>query len=360
MPASFFSDTYAQARGKFFAACEAAGVYVREHHHPLLGREGETLSMDVARDGPADAERLLVVSSACHGIEGFGGSGAQIALLRDTVLRRQARDAGVAVLHLHALNPYGFSWGRRVTHENVDLNRNFVDFSQPLPHNAAYDEIAALVVPGEWPPSPQNQADIGRFVATRGVPAMQAAVSSGQYAHPHGLFYGGSNPTWSQVKLRQVLRDEAAPARRIGWIDLHTGLGPSGVGERILAARDDAPTRARARAWWGPSVTSTEDGSSTSALLTGEMWNVVYDECPQAEYTGITLEYGTVPLMAMIHALRAEQWLENHPEAPAELAGPIRQQMREAFFTDTPEWKSQVVSQALNAASEAVAGLSAA
>jgi hypothetical protein len=26
------------------------------------------------------------------------------------------------------------------------------------------------------------------------------------------------------------------------------------------------------------------------------MWTSAYEECPQAEYTGIALEYGTLPL----------------------------------------------------------------
>jgi hypothetical protein len=356
---AFFSDTYAQARAKFLAAAEAAGLDLHEHRHPMLGREGEALAMDVARDGPADAANLLIVSSACHGVEGYGGSGAQVALLRDAAFHRAARDARVAVLYIHALNPYGFSWGRRVTHENVDLNRNFVDFSKPLPANAGYEELVPLLLPTVWPPSPENQAAVASFIATRGMDALQTAVSSGQYTHPEGLFHGGVNPTWSQVRLRQVLRDEASRAKHIGWIDLHTGLGPSGFGELILAARDDAETRGRARSWWGEAVTSTEDGSSTSALLTGEMWTVVYDECPQAEYTGVTLEYGTVPLMEMIEALRAEQWLENHPEAPLELAARIKAQMRAAFFTDTSVWKARVAEQAVAAAIAAVRGLAA-
>ena len=63
-----------------------------------------------------------------------------------------AKAAKVAVLYIHALNPYGFSWWRRTTHENVDLNRNFRDFGAPLPRNEAYDEIADLLVPQAWPP----------------------------------------------------------------------------------------------------------------------------------------------------------------------------------------------------------------
>ena len=353
-----FSQSYAEARGKFLAAAEAAGLDVQSHTHPLLGRDGETLAMDVVRDGPADAKHVLLISSACHGVEGYCGSGVQITLLGDAAFRAEARAAGVAVLYIHGLNPYGFSWWRRTTHENVDLNRNFHDFSQPLPHIAGYDELASLLVPPTWPPSDAVRAGIEAFVASHGMAALQAAVSGGQHAHPQGLFYGGVNPTWSNLTLRQVLRDQCARAERLAWIDVHTGLGPSGHGERIFACPDSAAALARARAWWGEQVTSIYDGSSTSALLTGLMWMAAEQECPQAEYTGIALEYGTVPIMDVIDALRADQWLENHPEAPAAQRTQIKRQVRDAFYTDTNTWKQQVLAQAIDAAQQALHGLS--
>ena len=45
------------------------------------------------------------------------------------------------------------------------------------------------------------------------------------------------------------------------------------------------------------------------------MFDAAYGECAQAEYTGIALEYGTLPQAEVMRALRADQWLENHPEA---------------------------------------------
>ena len=71
--ARHFSQSYAEARGKFLAAAERAGLDVESHVHPMLGRDRETLAMDVVRDGPADAPALLVISSACHGVEGYCG-----------------------------------------------------------------------------------------------------------------------------------------------------------------------------------------------------------------------------------------------------------------------------------------------
>ena len=357
--AAHFSQSYEEARSRFLAAAEAAGLDVESHAHPLLGRDGEALAMDVVLEGARDARSLLVLSSGCHGVEGFCGSGVQHALLRDAAWHALLRDSGVAVLYVHALNPWGFSWWRRTTQENVDLNRNFHDFSRPLPANPGYDELAALVVPPSWPPTPEVEAALQRHIAAHGLRAYQQAVTGGQHDHPQGLFYGGRNPTWSNVTLRHVLQAHARRCQRLGWIDFHTGLGPSGVGERILACRDDAAALARARAWWGDGITSIYDGSSASALLTGLMWMSAYEECPQAEYTGIALEYGTVPVTEVLDALRADQWLENHPEAGAAQREAIKRQVRDAFYTDTDAWKQAILAQGLEAARQAVAGLAA-
>jgi hypothetical protein len=355
--AAFFAQSYAEARAKFLAAAKTAGLTVQSHAHPLSGRDGEALAMDVARFGAADARAVLVVTSACHGVEGFCGSGVQNALLADAAFHAQAQQAGVALLYVHALNPYGFSWWRRTTHENVDLNRNWLDFSQPLPPNTGYDTIAKWLVPDTWPPAPEAEAALAAYAAEHGARALQTAVSAGQPDHPHGLFFSGRAPTWSQQTLRAVLREHGRRCARLGWIDLHTGLGPSGHGERIFACRDDAAALARARAWWGEQITSIYDGSSASARLSGMMFEGAYAECPQAEYTGIAVEYGTVPFNDVTNALRADQWLQNHPDASAEQRHAIKAQIRDAFYTDTDAWKQQIVDQGVQAARQGVAGL---
>ena len=69
------------------------------------------------------------------------------------------------------------------------------------------------------------------------------------------------------------------------------------------------------------------------------------------------MEYGTLPLADVMQALRADQWLENHPEAPAAQRAALKRATRDAFYTDTPAWKRQVVAQAHEAALQALAGL---
>ena len=375
-----FSSSYAQARVKFLEAAAQAGLSASSYLHPLKGKEGEDLAMDVVLDGAPDAEQLLVVSSACHGVEGYCGSGVQVFALHDSEWREKCRAAGVAVLYIHALNPFGFSHLRRVTHENVDLNRNFQDFSQPLPpstDNPGYASLHDLLLPKQWPPTPENIALCADWMRARaikdsqnadeisGLRAFQQAVTKGQYTHADGLFFGGSAPTWSNLTLRAVLRQFATHCLRLAWVDLHTGLGPRGLGERIFACKDDATAYERASRWWGnhgnPSgetpVTSIYNGSSTSALLTGLMWSSVYEEAPQAEYTAIAMEYGTVHVGDVLEALRAEHWLNNHPHTPADQAEQIKKQLLDAFYIDEDDWKGQIVSQARQAMFQAVDGL---
>ena len=88
------------------------------------------------------------------------------------------------------------------------------------------------------------------------------------------------------------------------------------------------------------------------------MWLVAYEECPQAEYTGLALEYGTQPNLQVMDALRADQWLALHPDADDTQRRAIKQQVRDAFYTDTDEWKEQIVAQAVDAGHGALRGLS--
>jgi Protein of unknown function (DUF2817) len=69
------------------------------------------------------------------------------------------------------------------------------------------------------------------------------------------------------------------------------------------------------------------------------------------------MEYGTVPFEQVMEALRAEQWLENHPDAAPAQRQQIKRQMRDAFYTDTDAWKERIVEQGVQAAWQAIEGL---
>lgn len=356
-PSACFSQSYAEARGKFLAACLTAGLVVESHRHPLPGRDGEPLALDVARSGPLNASRLLIISSGCHGVEGFCGSAVQTALLSDPAWMALTAEADCAVLYLHAANPFGFSWWRRWTHENVDLNRNFIDFSQPRQRNAAYAALDPILIPRRWPSLASHLKLLG-YAFRHGRKTLQKAIASGQDSHPRGLFYIGEQPTWSNDTVRRVLRQYGRHCTRLGWIDLHTGLGLKGHGERIYVGDNHPASLARTRRWWGDAVTSSQQGDSVSVPLQGQMIHAAARECPQAEVTAITLEYGTLSGLKVLKALRAAQWLHNTPGVSQGKALRIHRQLRDAFYVDEDDWKRQVLKQAAEAARQGLAGLS--
>jgi Protein of unknown function (DUF2817) len=353
-----FARDYAEAREGFLAAAARRGFSVASAPHPSRkGAKGEELAIDAVLLGPAHAASLLIVTSGTHGAEGFCGSGCQRALLDDDDLLKRIDAGRVAVLLVHAVNPYGFSHLRRANEDNIDLNRNFLDFAQVRPKNAGYAELHDLLLPAEWPPAAANRAAILANRERMGHPQFQAAVSSGQDSHPDGLFYAGLAPAWSNRTVRELLRRHGAGKRRIGWIDIHTGLGPTGHGEKIFAGRDDAADLARVRAWYGADVMSYYDGGSASAEVQGSAALCVYEECPDAEIACMGLEFGTLPFEAVLHALRGVHWLDIHLEAPAALRAGIERGLRDAFYTDTELWKGMILGQSRTAILQAVTAL---
>ncbi len=356
----YFSSSYAQARDRFLSAAAPLAAHVQSYAIEPLGSEGEPLATDVALIGDANAERLLIMTSATHGVEGFCGSGCQLALLDDAPMLERARRAGVALLLVHAVNPYGFSWVARTDEGNVDLNRNAQPFgSQALPANPGYGLVHGLLLPQEWPPTDQNRQDLARHIEQHGLPAVTQAVSQGQYTHADGLFYGGDRPAASLVNLRDILQTHASRYARIGWIDVHTGLGPRGHGEKIYAGRRDEAEVARARGWWGADIAVPYQGSSASVDITGHLAGLIYQACPDSEPTLMALEFGTQPWADVVLALRGRNWLRAHPEAGDALRREILQATLDAFYCGQEDWQGMVLGQSRVAVLQAVCGLQA-
>src|SRR5262249_14364712 len=226
--ADYFSADYPKSRERFCGAADSAGAqlsrYVLAEH---FGPQGESLSIDVARLGPEDATDALVVLSGTHGVEGLAGAGCQVGFLTDRLY--EALPPSACALLVHALNPHGFAWLRRVNEDNIDLNRNFVDFSHPPP-STAYEPLHPWLVPGDWEGDVRVRADaaLKQYIKPHGMRAFQQALTAGQYTRSDGLFYGGIAPTWSAQTLEQLLRDQLPEGvRRVAVLDLHTGLGPT-------------------------------------------------------------------------------------------------------------------------------------
>lgn len=357
---SAFSQDYSEARDKFLSAATDLNATLARYVNPNKGPKGEALTTDLAWIGPEDASKVAVLISATHGVEGFCGSGAQVAWMRGEAARRLPPD--VAVLVIHAINPHGFAWIRRVTEEGVDLNRNHVDFAAALPANPGYAELADAIVPAEieGPVFDAAQSKLKAYRERHGDPAFYRAYSSGQYTHPEGVFYGGTGPTWSRRTTEAICARFLARRRYVAGIDFHTGLGPHGYGDPICHHPVGSAALARALAWYGDSLTGSTLGTTSSFARDGLTGVGYVRALPGVEVNFVTLEYGTYPREQGQKAFREDHWLHrtsNEAAFDTAKGRAIKAQIRKQFYPDTDAWKEMVLWRAFQVVRQTVEGL---
>ena len=352
---AYFSAAYPEARAKFLQLSEASGFALSAYQNERAqAPDGSDLFIDVALRGPADASRLLVLFSGTHGVEGYCGSGIQNALLGENCFDAPPTDLRIALVH--AVNPYGFAHDRRVNEDNIDLNRNFLAFGSETPRDNGYGDIHGYLVPDAWEGEARTQADAAllQYASDHGPAALQQATSGGQYTHSDGLFYGGASPSWSAQTIVSLIQNLGGHATQACFIDFHTGLGPYGYGEMIAAGYP--PQVARTFEFYSAfEVTDPDAGTSTSAPIQGTMAHGIERVLPGVETVFVALEYGTLPMLDVMTALRADNWLYqsgNSGESgdsvnmKSELGRQIKRQIRDAFYCDESKWKTMVYERA--------------
>lgn len=358
-PETFFSSDYFEARSRFLAAAKGVGAEIASTQNPnAKGPAGREIFMDCAIMGPKDASAVLVVICGTHGPEGYCGSGVQTGLLLDG--QAQLWSKSIKLVFIHAHNPYGFAWDTRFNEDNIDLNRNYLpSFAPPLPENREYIELAPYAAPSLNDEATLAAGDkvLLEFARQHGFPALQSALSGGQYSHPKGIYFGGTAPSWSHLTLINYLISAAESAQKIVTIDMHTGLGPFGHGEIITEAAPDSAHYARQSSIWGDQIKSTKDGSSVSADLLGTMDSALERLFSDKWSASIAIEFGTIDTMSVFRATKASSWLHCYgdpegPEAPAIVA-----ESRAAFYPETDEWKRMVWARSLDVIGKAAKAL---
>lgn len=249
-PEVYFSSTYQQARARFLAAAEAAHGAIE--HHRIFQEGSVDYFLDTAFFRGRQAGKLLVHVSGTHGVEGYTGSAIQVKLLQEwnaTAL------TGPSVLFIHAVNPYGMAHFRRFNERNVDLNRNYLSAEQWTqamarePNIAGYEDLRSVLVPNTPPRFIDRYvffASIIKTLARHGAAKLKRAFVTGQYHDPDGIYYGGDREQQSVTVLRKVLKAHAATAKvtEAVFIDVHTGLGPTGV-DTFMVSNSEQEKRAR-------------------------------------------------------------------------------------------------------------------
>lgn len=364
-----FSSDYAAARARFRAAAEAAGFSLVAEPIDQEGPTGESLTIDFAYRGPKRPSRAIVLSSGTHGVEGYFGSAIQIALLEKSTrwgrlhpesrMRFTGQDEDVGILMVHALNPYGFAWVRRVNEDNVDLNRNFL--SEGEPYSGApdgYRDLDSLLNPPSAPRLldpfyPQAGAKLAKY----GMPALKSAIAVGQYEYPEGLFFGGKGPAKVQSLLRKRMPELLGSPERVIHLDWHTGLGR--WGEYALCVdlpRDNRRTQQLIREFGDDNVQAF-DTEGVLYAIRGGLGTWLDRLFSSTQYDTMLAEFGTIPSGRVLAALREENRAHRYLPAHTPAWRAAKRKLKEAFVPESRKWQALVVDRGVLITERAMAAM---
>jgi hypothetical protein len=331
---------------------------LQERHSLIPERYDEhDLSIDVAFLGNECPEWTLVVTSGLHGVEGFFGSAIQLALLAqfgsDRVLPRNGR-----IVLVHAINPYGFHFLRRVNEDNIDLNRNFLLCGQDyagLP--PGYDRLNNFLNPQSAPPLMEPlwlKAPALLFRA--GIKALKVGIVSGQYDYPRGLFFGGRKAARSTCIVQSSIRRWLGGAQSIVHIDFHTGLGPFGSYKLLLPA--DTTDVQWYRNWFGAeSVEETIDENGTAYRSNGNMGRWLNQHLSDLDYRYFNAEFGTYSPLRTLGALRNENRAHFYSPSGSSVHVRAKAQIKKCFCPASKKWRVSTLKQGLELVDRSIEAL---
>jgi hypothetical protein len=339
-----FSDSYHHARSRFWQACQSLGITPTSYPHPGTGPGGEELAVDVARLGPAEASRLIILSSGLHGSEALFGSAVLLHTLH-SLDPHALHTRQLAVLLLHTLNPFGAAWGRRADAENIDLNRNFLLPAETIPPPDAIARRVDQLLNPPRPPSRFPELLALRFLPLKlryGSRAVTQAIVGGQYHNPRGLFYGGDHPSWTQQLLQTHWHRWLGPAEHILHFDFHTGLGPHAQGQMLIDQDTPATAEARLSRTFAQRPLRPINPGSYTVHGGFDRWCRFHSQ--PRDYLSFTAEFGTYDGATVIAALQEENRAYFYgSETDRQHA---RAQLQRIFVPPQPNWRVAVMQQA--------------
>ncbi|HEX9627815.1 MAG TPA: DUF2817 domain-containing protein [Acidiferrobacterales bacterium] len=337
----FFSDDYREARQRLRAALTAAGA----SHEALIidarGPQGEDLGIDIAWLGDPAARRVVLHSSGLHGVEGFAGSAIQLKVLADP----PAFGRGTALVLAHALNPFGMAWLRRANESNVDLNRNFIlddDGFTGAPER--YRRLDAVLNPRSPPRVDGFALRAVASILRHGYGPLKRALAEGQYEFPLGLFYGGARLEAGPRGYCDWLAARLGAVERVVAIDVHTGLGPARRETLFLETRGAGGDAGAVAAAISRRLVAVTEGMTGGGYANRGGYGAALPRLlPRAEVDFITQEFGTVPALVALRALRDEnRW---HHWGDGGIAHASKRRLRAAFCPQAPAWRRAVLTQ---------------
>lgn len=177
-------------------------------------------------------ERLLILTSGVHGVEAYTGAAIQFEYLDNIWNKKLNKHMGLLIIH--TINPYGSHFQRRVTENNIDLNRNFSAKQQNFERRIdGYENFDPFLNP-KVPVQSGALSTVTKFVKaiykllTYGRKQLAQIAIGGQYQNPKGIYFGGQATEPNVDLVRAEFQKVGLLYEKVLHLDLHTGYGARG------------------------------------------------------------------------------------------------------------------------------------
>jgi len=356
---SLFPETYDASRERFRGNLSVIRQYwpaAKLSQHHIAG--SEDLTIDWIQSVSLEAnEKVLIMTTAEHGIEGYVGSAVQQRFIDKYLPRLDPRTTGL--LLVHAINPWGMKYHRRVNPNNVDLNRTFVyDNSFDKSINTNYDHLLDILK-ADQPFKNLMLSNIGYYlkfaqkVLQMGWPVFKGAFLLGQYRHSDGLFYGGEGYQEETKVLIDLYRQTFKTYDQILHLDMHTGYGPRYQMSVVNSAHEKRSSKEFVEKFNYPLVVAANPQEFYA--IQGDMIDYVYEmwqhEFPEKKLYATAFEFGTYGdgfkgKVGMPRAMSFENRLYWQSTDNDKLDAKVKYDFEELFNPSALEWKEKAVQDA--------------
>lgn len=208
-----------------------------------IGKEDDNTIDMIYSEALSSNDRVLFFTTGEHGIEGYAGAAVVHYFVENYLDQIDASTTGICLIH--ALNPWGMRHFRRVTENNVDLNRNYFydENSVRKDVNKNYAKESDLFLPNGRITNLKEErhklyAQLMKGLAKEGYAGLKKAKGMGQFQFERGVYYGGDTAEESAVFLKGMQEELLGTYPNVIHMDWHTALGPTNEVTMVISEHD--------------------------------------------------------------------------------------------------------------------------
>ncbi|HKI54150.1 MAG TPA: M14 family metallopeptidase [Anaerolineales bacterium] len=356
---SLFPETYEASRKRFrenLAVIQRYWPNAKLSQHRIAGDEDLTIDW-IHAEALETNEKVFILTTGEHGIECYVGSAMLQRFIDKFLARLNPRTTGL--LLVHAINPWGMKYHRRVNSHNVDLNRTFNwnnAFDKTI--NPAYDDLLDIIqadkpIQNFLLSNLEYYLKLVRKVLQMGWPAFKSASLLGQYRHPHGLFYGGEGYQEETRVLIDLYRQAFNPYEQILHLDMHTGYGPRYQMSLVNSMYESRSSQEFVEKFGYPLVVAANPEEFYA--ISGDMIDYIYamwkNEFQGKKLFATSFEFGTYGekfrgRIGMQRAMSFENRLHWQGPANENLSARVKSDFEELFNPSETHWKTKALQDA--------------